>query len=177
MTPGAGAADTKLSVVAAENVYGDIVRQIGGDRVEVTSILSNPDQDPHLFETTPSVARRLAAARIVVLNGAGYDPWLPPLLAAQPTAGRKVIVVADLIGGNRVTIRISGMTRHAARARGRWRRTPPPIRPAPPIRSARDAPCLMDQHPQPDRRISREGGGAPVTASEPVFGTWPKRLA
>ena len=57
----------KLSVVAAENFYGDVVRQIGGDRVEVVSIMSNPDQDPHLFETTPTIVRQIAAAQIVVL--------------------------------------------------------------------------------------------------------------
>src|SRR5664280_2600046 len=48
------AADSKISVVAAENFYGDVARQIGGDDVAIASIMSNPDQDPHLFETTPS---------------------------------------------------------------------------------------------------------------------------
>ena len=94
----ASAADAKLAVVAAENFYGDIARQIGGDRVEVVNIIENPDQDPHLFETTPSVARALADARVVIFNGAEYDPWMPALLAAQPTTGRSAIVVADLIG-------------------------------------------------------------------------------
>ena len=51
----ARAAEGKLAVVAAENFYGDIARQIGGDRVDVTSIMSNPDQDPHLFETSPGI--------------------------------------------------------------------------------------------------------------------------
>ncbi|MGB9040926.1 MAG: zinc ABC transporter substrate-binding protein, partial [Pseudolabrys sp.] len=69
------AAEGRVAVVAAENFYGDIVRQIGGDRVAVISIMNNPDQDPHLFETTPAVVRQLAGAQIVVLNGANYDPW------------------------------------------------------------------------------------------------------
>ena len=49
----------------------------------MTSILKNPDQDPHLFETTPSVARDLADARIVIVNGADYDPWMEKLLKAS----------------------------------------------------------------------------------------------
>ena len=61
-------------MVAAENFYGGVARQIGGDRVAVVSILNNPDQDPHLFEITPTVVREVAAAQVVVLNGAGYDP-------------------------------------------------------------------------------------------------------
>src|SRR5665648_414951 len=72
----ARAPDGKISVVAAENFYGDIARQIGGDAVQVASIMNNPDQDPHLFETTPGLVRQLAGAQIAVLNGANYDPWM-----------------------------------------------------------------------------------------------------
>jgi zinc/manganese transport system substrate-binding protein len=90
--------EDRISVVAAENFYGDIARQIGGDRVAVLSIMSNPDQDPHLFETTPAVVRQLAAARIVVLNGANYDPWMEKLMAAAPRADRTVISAAQLTG-------------------------------------------------------------------------------
>ena len=87
-----------IPVVAAENFYGDIARQIGGDQVRVTSILSNPDQDPHLFEASPSVARALAGARVVVSNGVGYDPWMDKLLAASGAPGRTVVVAGDLVG-------------------------------------------------------------------------------
>src|SRR5882757_8113807 len=96
LTPGARAADGKLSVVAAENFYGDIARQIGGSQVDVVSIMSNPDQDPHLFETTPGIVRQIADAQIVILNGADYDPWMDKLLAAAPRPGRLVINVAAL---------------------------------------------------------------------------------
>jgi zinc/manganese transport system substrate-binding protein len=92
------AAEDQVAVVAAENFYGDIARQIGGDRVAVISIMNNPDQDPHLFETTPAVVRRLAGAQIVVLNGANYDPWMDKLLAAVPRAGRTVISAAQITG-------------------------------------------------------------------------------
>ncbi len=87
-----------LPVVAAENFYGDVARQIGDAGITVTSILSNPDQDPHLFEASPSVARAISAARIVVYNGIDYDAWMEKLLGAARSTNRTVIVVADLVG-------------------------------------------------------------------------------
>ena len=87
-----------LPVVAAENFYGDIATQIGGANVKVTSILSNPDQDPHLFEASASVARNLSAARLVIYNGVDYDPWAAKMLDAAKGTDRTVIVVADLVG-------------------------------------------------------------------------------
>src|SRR4051794_14567991 len=92
-----GGIDRAVPVVAAENFYGELAALIGGQKVKVTSILSNPDQDPHLFEASPSVARDLSAARIVIYNGADYDPWITKLLAASRSADRQVIVVADLM--------------------------------------------------------------------------------
>jgi zinc/manganese transport system substrate-binding protein len=87
-----------IKIVAAENFYGDIAKQIGGPNVTVTSILNNPDQDPHLFEVSPSVGRDVSAARIVIYNGIDYDPWMEKLLGAARSADRKTIVVADLVG-------------------------------------------------------------------------------
>ncbi len=87
-----------IRIVAAENFYGDVAQQIGGKAVRVTSILSNPDQDPHLFEASPSVARDLSGARIVIYSGIDYDPWMPKLLSASQSADRTEIVVADLVG-------------------------------------------------------------------------------
>lgn len=84
-------------IVAGENMYGDVARQIAGDAARVESILTNPDTDPHLFEASPSVARQLASAAIVVENGAGYDPWLESMLRASSNPGRDVIVVASLV--------------------------------------------------------------------------------
>jgi zinc/manganese transport system substrate-binding protein len=91
-------ADDKIAVVAAENFYGDVARQIGGDRVTVVSIMNNPDQDPHLFETTPGIVRLIATAQIAIVNGADYDPWMEKLLAAAPRPGRLVVNVAALNG-------------------------------------------------------------------------------
>ena len=98
LPPAARAAEGKIAVVAAENFYGDIARQIGGDRVAVVSIMNNPDQDPHLFETTPGIVRQIADAQIAIVNGANYDPWMEKLLAAAPRPGRTVVTVADLVG-------------------------------------------------------------------------------
>lgn len=93
----AGAAEP-VAVVAAENFYGDVARQIGGPEVAVTSILSNPDQDPHLFEASASVLRAIAAARVVIYNGIDYDPWIAKLLQASHSTQPAVIVVAQLVG-------------------------------------------------------------------------------
>jgi zinc/manganese transport system substrate-binding protein len=87
-----------IAVVAAENFYGDVARQIGGPEVKVTSILGNPDADPHLFEASPSVARAVSAAQIVIYNGIDYDPWAAKLLGATRSSDRKAIVVVDLVG-------------------------------------------------------------------------------
>jgi zinc/manganese transport system substrate-binding protein len=92
--------DNATRIVAAENFYGDIAQQLAGADAEVTSILSNPDEDPHLFEASPSVARDLASAKIVVYNGVDYDPWMAKLLAANKVAGRRVIVVGELLHKN-----------------------------------------------------------------------------
>src|SRR3974377_964526 len=98
LLPVAAAAQDKVAVVAAENVYGDIVRQIGGAHVTVTSLISNPSQDPHLFESAPAPPRRVSNAQIVIGNGADYDPWLDKLLESARKPGRVEISIAKLMG-------------------------------------------------------------------------------
>ena len=93
-TPSRAAAP--INVVAAENFYGDVAQQIGGPEVKVTSILSNPDQDPHLFEASPSVARDISGAKVVIYSGIDYDPWMEKLLGAARSSNRRTIVVAPL---------------------------------------------------------------------------------
>jgi zinc/manganese transport system substrate-binding protein len=90
-----------VKVVAAENVYGDLAKQIGGANVEVTSILANPDSDPHEFEASAKTARELAGAAVVIANGAGYDPWVETLLQDGQSASRRLIRVAFLVGRGR----------------------------------------------------------------------------
>jgi zinc/manganese transport system substrate-binding protein len=92
-----GTAVARPSVLAAENFYGEVASEVAGPDADVTSILSNPNQDPHAFEAGPAVARAVARADIVVVNGLDYDPWMDRLLAASPVAGRDVVRVADLL--------------------------------------------------------------------------------
>jgi|SRR5579862_6529586 len=87
-----------VDVVAGENFWGNLVSQIGGAHVKVTSVVSDPNADPHEYETTNKDARAFAAANYVVLNGAGYDSWGDKLLSANPDPNRRVLRVADLVG-------------------------------------------------------------------------------
>jgi len=88
----------RLRVAAAENFWGSIAAQLGGDRVVVDNIIDDPDTDPHDYEPTPADARAVASARFVIVNGVGYDPWASKLLDANPVSGRVVLTVGDLVG-------------------------------------------------------------------------------
>lgn len=85
-------------MVAAENFWGSIAAQLGGDRVHVQSIIVNPETDPHDYEPTASDARVIAASQIAIVNGIGYDEWASRLLSAESRAGRRVIDVGGLLG-------------------------------------------------------------------------------
>jgi len=87
-----------IQVVAAENFWGSLAAQLGGDKVHVISIVSDPNADPHEYESNASTARSFATANYVILNGAGYDSWGNKLLSASPNPSRKVLTVADLLG-------------------------------------------------------------------------------
>jgi zinc/manganese transport system substrate-binding protein len=93
----AGAAVHGVRVVAAENFWGSIARQVGGDEADVQSIIVNPAQDPHSYEPTAADARTMATAQLAIVNGIGYDPWAPKLLAANPVDGRRVLTVGSLL--------------------------------------------------------------------------------
>ena len=80
---GASTSHGVVDVVAAENFWGDIAGQLGGSAVSVTSLITNPNADPHLFETDAADAAKLAQARVVIENGAGYDGWMSSLLGAD----------------------------------------------------------------------------------------------
>jgi zinc/manganese transport system substrate-binding protein len=89
---------TKITVVAAENFWGSIATQLGGEHTTVTSIIDNPDADPHDYEPTPADGRAVASAQFAIVNGIGYDPWAPKLAAANPSDKRTVLTVGDLVG-------------------------------------------------------------------------------
>jgi zinc/manganese transport system substrate-binding protein len=86
-----------IKVVAAENFWGSIASQIGGRHVSVTSIITNPNTDPHSYEPTVDDAKVIAAAQLVIENGIGYDPWAANLLAADGAA-QTVLNVGDVVG-------------------------------------------------------------------------------
>src|SRR5437660_10630839 len=88
----------KLDVVAAENVYGNIAAQIGGAHVSVTSILTDPNADPHLFEPGTSNGLAVAKAKVVLQNGLGYDAFMTKLEDAAPSSGRSTVTIADVLG-------------------------------------------------------------------------------
>ena len=85
-----------ISVVAAENFWGSIAAQVGGSKASVRSIIVDPSQDPHSYEPSAQDARTLATAQLAIVNGVGYDPWAPKLIAANPTSGRVVLTVGNL---------------------------------------------------------------------------------
>src|SRR5271156_506700 len=83
-----------LQVVAAENFWGSLVSQIGGSHVQVLSIVSDPNADPHEYESNSTDARAVATANYVIENGAGYDSWMDKLIGASSDPNRKVLDVA-----------------------------------------------------------------------------------
>jgi zinc/manganese transport system substrate-binding protein len=92
------AASTTIGVVAGENFWGSLATQLGGTKVSVHSVVTDPNADPHEYESNTADARAFADAKLVILNGAGYDTWGQKLLDANPSTGRKVMTVADLLG-------------------------------------------------------------------------------
>ncbi|HVC14863.1 MAG TPA: zinc ABC transporter substrate-binding protein [Acidimicrobiales bacterium] len=92
------ASASRIVAVGAENEYADVISQIGGRYVKATAIMRNPSTDPHTFEASPSVARVVASAQLVVQNGLGYDTFMQTIEDASPSASRKVIVVQKLLG-------------------------------------------------------------------------------
>src|SRR5579884_4039150 len=87
-----------VSVVATENFWGSIASQIAGSKATVHSIITNPAQDPHSYEPSANDARALAMAQLAIVNGVGYDPWAPKLLAANPDGKRVELTVGRLFG-------------------------------------------------------------------------------
>ncbi len=89
-------ATSTVQVVAAENFYGNIAQQLGGSHVSVTSILSDPNVDPHEYESSFQNAAAVSGAQLVIENSDGYDSWMDKLLSASPNASRHVIKAFDL---------------------------------------------------------------------------------
>jgi len=86
-----------INIVAAENFYGEVTKELGGPYVNVATILNSPNQDPHLFTISPKTAVMISNASIIIYNGADYDPWITSLLASNNQQNKHIIVVANLM--------------------------------------------------------------------------------
>ena len=162
------------SIVASLNVYGDIAAQVAGPDAKVTSILTNPDQDPHLFEASPSTGRALAGAAIVIANGAGYDPWMTKLLAAGRSPKRQVLVVAELVrspaGGNPHLWYDPAVPLAVAKAIAAALGTADPAHTADYTQRLRAFEASLAPVGARIADLRARFAGQPVTATEPVFG-------
>ncbi|HEY8802616.1 MAG TPA: zinc ABC transporter substrate-binding protein, partial [Candidatus Dormibacteraeota bacterium] len=93
-----GSPSGAINVVAGENFWGSIAAQLGGSKAKVQSVVTDPNTDPHEYESSTNDARAFADANLVILNGAGYDAWGQKLLDANPSAHRTVLDVAQTLG-------------------------------------------------------------------------------
>ena len=87
-----------IHAIGAENEYANVLGQIGGKYVSVSSILNNPNTDPHTYEASTSVAQEVSGAQLIVQNGVGYDTFMNQIESASPNSGRKVIVAQHVLG-------------------------------------------------------------------------------
>ena len=95
---GSPAAGGRIVAVGAENEYANVISQIGGRYVAVSAVMSDPNTDPHTFEASPSVARTVSRAKLVVQNGLGYDDFMSKIESASGSSSRRVIDVQHLLG-------------------------------------------------------------------------------
>ncbi len=163
-----------VKVVAAENFYGDVATQVGGGNVAVTSILSNPDDDPHLFEASASTAKALADAKVVIVSGIDYDPWMEKLLSANKSPGRREILVATLArkktGDNPHLWYNPATMKAVGNALGVDLAIVDPAHRADYQKGAAAFAASLEPLEAKIADMRKKYAGQPVTASEPVFG-------
>lgn len=171
-----------LPIVAAESTYGAIASAIGGDHVRVVSLLRNPDVDPHAFEATPQAARSVAGARLVLMNGMGYDSWMTRLLAANPVPGRTVLVAADLLPAphaaqaNPHVFYDPEVGLRMAAAVTAWLRRADPAHAAAYTAAEQRLDARLRQVTARVGQLARAHPGLAVTATEPVWGYMVREL-
>jgi zinc/manganese transport system substrate-binding protein len=169
-----GSTQAAVNVVAAENFYGDIVQQLGGPAVKVTSIISDPNADPHEYESSSDNAKAVAAAQLVIENGVGYDSFMDKLLSASPNKHRTVINAGDLLGKKEgdnphVWYDVSGIEQIADKVTQSLQALDPAASDDFAMRNQRFKDSLQ---PLLDRMsaVKSKYGGAHLTQTEPVFG-------
>ncbi|GAA3050096.1 zinc ABC transporter substrate-binding protein [Pseudonocardia yunnanensis] len=95
--PAAPHGNPPIKVVTSTNVYGSIARAVGGDQVDVTSLINDPQADPHSYETTPGDAAKVATANVILYNGGGYDDFMERLV--QSSGGKAVSIDVTALSG------------------------------------------------------------------------------
>ncbi len=165
-----------IHIVAAENMYGNLAKTIGGQAVSVNNIINNPNADPHLFTTSPKTAKQISQAQVVIYNGAGYDPWMQSLLQTQSNNNKiSVINVADLVGVK------DGANPHVwyqPKTMPQLAKKLTTVLSALAPQSKEDFESNLDQFLKKYQqqvlnkiqKIAKKYQGRPVTATEPVFG-------
>ena len=162
-----------VKVVAAENFYGNIVEQIGGDSVRVTSVMSDPNVDPHEYESNVEDAEAIAGADLVVENGGGYDDWMDKLLSASPSSLRIVlkgfdVAVKKLPDNEHVWYDMDNAQAVAdaiAASLGKL----DPTRASTFVRNSRDFGRSLAQIKEKMAQIASRSGGTPVGLTETIF--------
>ena len=169
-----GGSGSQLAVMGTENFYADLLTQIGGSHVRATSLLNDPNADPHAFETSPQDAALVADARLVIVNGIGYDDFMQQLLGAAPDPTRVVINVQQLLGvGDDVNVHIwydPGTMPKVAQAAAAALGQLDPANAA--YYNANEQAYLASLQPLTDEiaLLKSKYGGAPVAFTEPVAG-------
>lgn len=88
---------TQIQIVAGENFWGSLIQQLGGTHVNVTSIVTDPNADPHEYESSAANAREISNAKLVIVNGVGYDDWALKLISSSSNPNQTVLNVAELL--------------------------------------------------------------------------------
>jgi zinc/manganese transport system substrate-binding protein len=89
--------NTVINVVAGENFWGSLVSQLGGVHVNVTSVVADPNTDPHEYQSNPANAEAISNAKFVIVNGAGYDTWALAIMASANVPNQVVLNVQELL--------------------------------------------------------------------------------
>ena len=98
ISPTSPSSTSKIQIVAAENFWGSLVSQLGGTHIQVLSVVSDPNADPHEYESNSADAQAIATANLIIVNGAGYDDWALKIISSSNNPNQKVLNVADLLG-------------------------------------------------------------------------------
>jgi zinc/manganese transport system substrate-binding protein len=169
----------QFRVAVAENFWGSIVEQLGGHDAHVTSIIANPNADPHDYEPTVSDARIIATARYVAVNGIGYDDWAKKLLAVSSGSDREVLDVGELLGIDAGSnphqwYSPSAVRRFAARVSADLIRLDPAHRAEYESRRRAFASSGLREYNRLFAEIRRRFSGTAIGASESIVAPWAK---